>query len=247
MNKIDFAMMGVDKNPLYFDFWPIVSKTWKLKFGITPCLGLITDEESGMYEDEYGIVFKFKKVDFASTALQSQIVRIYMTGLVNGNCLLSDIDMLPMSRNYFVELPKQMPDDIFHVMTADSKETIVNNEFPICYNLASSSVFKEVFNIQQSWEEFVREVCSLSIAWTADQKYLFHRVQEFAQKNPNRVRYYGRGWDHMNIAIRRIDRIYWNYDIEKVKQGYYIDSHMLRPYNEFREELDRLAEALSNY
>jgi hypothetical protein len=29
MNKIDYVVMGANKNPLYLDFWPIVSKIWK--------------------------------------------------------------------------------------------------------------------------------------------------------------------------------------------------------------------------
>ena len=43
--KINYVLMGSNNNPLYLDFWPIVSKVWKIFFNITPVLGLITNEK----------------------------------------------------------------------------------------------------------------------------------------------------------------------------------------------------------
>ena len=42
--KIDKVVMGSNSNPYYFDFWPIVSKIWKVKFKIEPVLFLIHDD-----------------------------------------------------------------------------------------------------------------------------------------------------------------------------------------------------------
>ncbi len=47
MNKnIKYAIMGSDTNPMYLEFWPVVSKIWKEIFGIIPVLGLICNEDS---------------------------------------------------------------------------------------------------------------------------------------------------------------------------------------------------------
>ena len=43
---------------------------------------------------------------------------------------------------------------------------------------------------------------------------------------------------------RRLDRMYWQYDPEMVKQGYYIDCHSIRPYHLYRDEIDKLLELL---
>jgi hypothetical protein len=43
---------------------------------------------------------------------------------------------------------------------------------------------------------------------------------------------------------RRIDRENWVYDIDDLKDGYYIDSHILRPYQLYKEEIDKLLKFL---
>ena len=40
--KIDYVLVGTNDNPLYLDFWPVISKVWKTVFNITPVLGYIT-------------------------------------------------------------------------------------------------------------------------------------------------------------------------------------------------------------
>ena len=47
--KINYVLMGSNQNPMYLDFWPIVSKIWKENFNIIPVLGLIGNEESDRY------------------------------------------------------------------------------------------------------------------------------------------------------------------------------------------------------
>lgn len=38
----------------------------------------------------------------------------------------------------------------------------------------------------------------------------------------------------------RIDRSNWTYDPKKVTDGSYVDSHMLRPYKQYRAAIDQL-------
>jgi hypothetical protein len=56
MSKIDYVIMGSNRNPLYLDFWPVVSKVWKEIFEITPVLGLIDDNDSDIEESEFGLI-----------------------------------------------------------------------------------------------------------------------------------------------------------------------------------------------
>jgi hypothetical protein len=32
--KIDYVILGSDMNPMYYDFWPVVSKIWKKVYNI---------------------------------------------------------------------------------------------------------------------------------------------------------------------------------------------------------------------
>ena len=51
--KINKAIMSIDDNPLYADFWPVVSKVWYLRFGIEPVLIYFGKKE---LSESYGTV-----------------------------------------------------------------------------------------------------------------------------------------------------------------------------------------------
>jgi len=242
--KIEYAIMGSDTNPMYIDFWPLVSKVWKTVFNITPVLGLIGDEDSDFFEDEYGLIKKFKRVDGINTGLQSQIVRLFLPNHLEGNILLTDIDMLPMSKNYFIENIKQLSMDKFYVFSSDHKECLSNSEYPICYNFGHSDLFRKILNINITWKELVEYVNSLNFGWSSDQKILFQKINEFKQTNPNTIELLGRGWLPTGPANCRIDRICWNYNPHLIKSQHYIDCHMLRPYATYKNELDTLVSYL---
>lgn len=240
--KIDYAIMGSNMNPLYLDFWPIISKTWKLVFNITPVLGLICGEDSDLIQDEFGLIKKFKSIDGVDTGLQSQIVRHWLTKELDGNIIISDIDMVPLSKQYFIDQIKEFDENKFYVMSSDNAECNRNKEIPMCYNVSNSKFYYDILDLGDSWEEFVIKLNSMNFGWTTDQNYLWLKVQEQITKNSESIMLLKRGWS--KGADRRIDRLWWNYDPNLVKEGFYIDSHLLRPYNEHKEHIDSLINLL---
>lgn len=240
--KIKYAIMGSNENPTYLDFWPIISKTWKEIFDITPVLGLICDEDSDFYEDEYGLIKKFKKIEGIDSGLQSQIIRLYLTKLLEGNMVISDIDMVPLSKQYFIDQVEAFDENKIYVMSSDNAECNNNREIPMCYNISDSQIFSDMLNINGSWVEFATELNNMGFGWTTDQNFLWLKMQEYITKYPDKVVLLARGWGIG--AHRRIDRIAWSYDPNLVKEGYYIDSHLLRPYKENKENVDKLINLL---
>jgi hypothetical protein len=239
--KINYAIVGSNLNPLYIDFWPIVSKVWKTVFNITPVLALICDEDSDLIEDEYGLVKKFKSIDGIDTGLQSQIVRFYVTKFLKGNCVISDIDMLPLSKNYFINQVEEFDDNKFYVMSADNGECINNRELPMCYNIGSSLKFNDILNMNCTWEEFANQLHNMNEGWSTDQKFLFKKIEEYINKEE--IVLMSRGWT-FGPANYRIDRLLWKYDPYLVSNDYYVDAHLLRPYSQYKEEVDKLANLL---
>ena len=69
--KIDYAIMSSTTNPYYLDFWPIISKIWKVKFNITPILFLVGDSSIKPTE-EYGKVVHFNPVSDIPLHIQAQ-------------------------------------------------------------------------------------------------------------------------------------------------------------------------------
>jgi hypothetical protein len=241
--------MGSDMNPLYLDFWPIISKVWKTYFNITPVLGLICDEDSDFYESEYGIIKKYKRIEGVSEALQSQCVRLHLNTILDGNVVISDIDMLPMSKKYFIEDVTNFDEDKLYVMSSDNGECNNNKEIPMCYNIGNSKTFVEFLNIDSDWNSFINKLHSENeglpqhMVWTTDQRFLYRNL--IGNENfEGRIVFKNRGWGWGGRAEYRIDRIAWNYDESLVNQDYYIDCHLLRPYLDNKIEIDKLVNLL---
>jgi hypothetical protein len=238
--EIKYAVMGSNMNPIYYDFWSIISKTWKEVFNITPVLGLICDEDSDFIQDEYGLIKKFKSIEGIDDALQSQIVRLYLPTILDDISITSDIDVVPLSKEYFIDNIKTFDENKFYVMTSDNPECLRNHEYQICYNTAKPQIFKNVLNIEDSWVDFANKLKSLGFGWTTDQRYLYDMVNDY--KNKEDIILLTRGFSE--YAHKRIDRAIWHYEATAVKNGDYIDSHLLRPYKQYKIEIDNLINLL---
>ena len=241
--KIDYVILGADKNPLYLDFWPIVSKIWREVFNIIPVLGLITDHNSDFIEDEYGIIKCFKATDNISHSLQSQLVRLFLTTQLQGNLLISDIDMIPLSKQYFIDNLLHYDSTKLYVMSADNNECLTNQEYPMCYILANNITFNDCLQLEFNWDEFNVRLNNYNYGWTTDQRFIFTKINEYKSLNQDKVVLKNRGWDN-GMALRRIDRAKWQYNAEEVKNNYYIDSHLPRPFNINKHIINTLIDCL---
>lgn len=238
-NNKKYVLIGCDSNPYYFDFWPIISKAWKLKFGYIPVLGLICNEDSDLISDEYGLVKKFKKIDSIAISLQTQIVRLFLSKFLDGECLISDIDMLPLSISYFKKISNLINDNNIIVYSSDNAECLKVKQFPMCYINATSNTYRKIFDLDLSWVEFCNKLNSMNNGWYSDQLYIYEKILKYKDEFNDNVILLNRGWIN-NQAINRIDRINWRFNSEYVKQGVYIDSHLLRPYSKYKNEVDCL-------
>ena len=238
MGKINYVLMGSDKNPEYIDFWNPVSKIWKEIFNITPVLGLIGDEESELEETDFGLVKKFKVIENVDIGLQSQVVRLFLPKFLDGICLMSDIDMIPLSKKYFEENSKYIEEDNMVIFSSNNPQTINEKMYPICYVGAHSNTYKKVFELDTSWDIFCHKLSERNENWYTDQKFLFEKSSDFNLET-NKLILLERKWGN-----NRVDRSNWSYNPELIKEGYYIDCHSLRPYNIYKSEIDKLIESI---
>jgi hypothetical protein len=153
------------------------------KFGITPVLGLIDDYDTEIEKSEYGLIKRFKSSNNVSTELQSQIVRLYLPKYLDGYCLISDIDMFPLSKKYFEECANNLTNDNMVIYSSNHPQTINNNMYPMCYVSAHSSIYKEVFDINLDWDNFCELLFQRNEHWYTDQKYLYEKGYQFSKKN----------------------------------------------------------------
>lgn len=237
--KIDRVILGCDANPMYLEFWPVVAKTWKELVGVEPTLALIASKE--IYIDEsLGQVIRFEPIFNIPTSFQAQVIRLLLPALFpNEICILSDMDMIPCQRNYFFSSVENIPSDCFVVYKDGAFNSDEYKEYPICYNAALGSTFKEIFKIDSIADitETMKKWFNLGLGWTSDQQILYAALNNWDKKNNRLVKL---GHD----VYPRIDRARWTYSEDALKNHYYIDSHMLRPYSSYRDHIDHVVALL---
>lgn len=227
---IDYVIISSDDNPMYKDFYLIVAKRW-LELGYKTYYLNISDTDE-IIENEYGIIHKIKALDFVSTGFQSQVVRLFSSKFIEGNIMMSDIDMLPINGNYYNQYLNELTDNNVIIYSGQPYGDVPY--YPICYVLSNSKNFRKYLNIDNiSFSEYCRMLLNnYKEAWNTDENFMYDRFQNYRE---NLVIKNDRDFS------RRIDRGNWNYNINLLKNGHYIDSHMLRPYKEHKSKIDKLA------
>jgi hypothetical protein len=238
--KIDYAIVASDGNSIYLDFWPIVRDLWIKLIKIKPILVLISDKDLVTNNGDH-IIHEVKSVDSHSTAFQSQVVRMYITKYYSDSvCITSDIDMLPLSHEYFNNITNEFNDNSLAILSSDAYQSV---RYPLCYNVAKGYTFNEILDLNCDFDEYCDRLSRYEQGWATDELYFGKCVNEFSDKS--RICLLNRGWQK-GMAINRIDRAYWRYDDTLLKNGHYIDSHSLRPYSIYKKEVDKLINNLWN-
>jgi hypothetical protein len=228
---IEYVVISSDDNPMYKDFYPVVAKRWK-DLGYKTYYVNITDSD-GITEDEYGIVHKMKALDFVSTGFQSQVVRLFCANLFDGIMLTSDIDMLPINGDYYSQYFTELTDENVIIYSGQPYGNVPY--YPMCYVLSHSKNFRKYLGIEDmSFEEYCRKLMRYGQAWNTDENFMYDMFQNHMEKMVVKER----------DINRRVNRGAWAYDLRLLKDGYYIDSHMLRPYSVYKREIDKLIEML---
>jgi hypothetical protein len=239
--KIDRVIVASDENPLYTQFWPAVAESWSL-LGIKPTLFLVSNDIS--VDESIGDVVRVKPLDGIPTSLQAQCVRLLApTMFPEDVSVTSDIDMMPLSREYFVDTVADIKNDDFVIFSSDAYENIPNFPcFPICYNAALGSVFGEIFGFTMNeYEEAMKKWQALGQGWTTDERVLYSQLKSWSgyDKRCTRLR---RGWTP--LATARVDRVHMQFDPRIMMARKYIDFHMLRPYDQYKEIIDYILACL---
>lgn len=234
--KIDRVIVSSDENEIYLPFWPLIAKAWK-DMGIQPTLALIA-HKGAKVDTSIGDVIYFEPIQGIPTSFFAQVIRLLLPiYFENDICLLSDIDMLPLNKAYFVDSIKKYSDDCFVTFRDQASDFYIkNNMFPMCYNVAKGSVFQEVFKISdpQTIPRRIKYWYRARHGWYTDEIMLGKYLNSWEAKQFRLIKL-------GHKVKRRIDRGRWEYNETLLKEGYYIDSHLLRPYSQYRSEIDHLA------
>lgn len=232
--KIHYALMSCDDNPMYKDFIPVITKAWN-KIGIKPVFVIITNDGTGYIESSDAIKIYFRPIEGIKISFQALNARIWAWKELEGNCILSDIDMMPLSSEYFNGIAKQFEEHQIVSYCDDAIEKF--GQIASCYILANSSVMGNLIK-EKTWEDFIQNRADeTGQGWGGDQWYL----GEIMNKHKDTVRL-RRGFNEAGQAHNRLDRDSWNYNPMDISDGRIYDSHLLRPYLSHKDEINKLLE-----
>ncbi len=232
--KLDRVILSTDANPDYIQFWPVVAKAWKKLTGVRPTLALIADANVQI-DESLGDVIRFEPIPGVPTSMYAQAVRLLLPALFpDDTCIVSDIDMLPMTRSYFVDLIKNVPDTHF-VIYRDRAYPPKFVQYPMCYVAAKGRVFGEVFHIT-SRDEIPTIICAwkeLGYGWNTDELVMYQYLSRWSGFL-NRTARFG------HTGVQRLDRSRWHMNDHLISSGHYTEAHMPRPYARYKNSIDRI-------
>jgi hypothetical protein len=211
-NNKPLVLFSSNDDPGYSNFAPLVTELWQE-------LGFET------YHIQIGEE-PFFEIAGMETSLQAQISRIYAATMFHDRiCLITDIDMLPLNKEYFwSKLPKNENE-----VSIYSYDAHAGSRYPMCYLAAYGKSFSSIVldDEEESWERFAKRLDSMNLGWNTDELYITERID---QSDLIKIKH-NRGWKN-GLAHNRLDRSSW-----KETSDFYVDAHCPRPYDDNLRDL----------
>ena len=239
--KLDCVITSVNNNDLYIDFIPLFIKTWnKLYPKVDVKIILIHNEIPEKIQDHKKNIILFKPIPNISSSFISQYIRMLYPGILNykNGVMITDMDILPMNRQYYTENIKNIENNKFVYM----RNVLLNvKEIAMCYNVTTPNIWSSIFNITslQGIKERLISVYEQNQydgmpggrGWNLDQLHLYKNVQEWNKRTGNFVIL-----NDNFTGYYRLDRgnfLFNQTTINNIKYGKYSDYHCLRPYSQY--------------
>jgi len=244
-----------DSNHMYVSCIPAFIKAWKHLFPTASIHIVVINNEKINWECLGAITHHVTVSDLVPTAFAAQYVRLLFPGTIlneqGGAVLISDADMMPLNRTYYSRFVSTISDDYFVNLRGNVVKSF--KEYAMCYNVATPKIWSRFFplhdnNISKTIEcafQRVSEYVPYGTGWCTDQKTLYDVIE----KNKNIVIL----GNDKQLAFTRLDRLQskqWagsthiNKTLQMVKDGYFCDYHMLRPYDNYLETNNAVLESV---
>lgn len=263
---IDIVALSCNEDPMYWQFWNSVSKQWKLKFGIHPVLFYYGSDNNKLSE-EHGTVVYHDALNAIPDYAAAAWGRFWIAKLFPGKmCLISDIDMFPLSRKFFLQDSNPKTDSYTH-LNADAY-CIGNFEYwkndgasvPVCYHLATSEVLNSVYGFSDSFEEEMKKLLAWDYSeykggfsstpevhlqrasadnggiWGMDEMYSSSLLRKYLRAGGS----FSSG--QRVLPQQRLCRSRIQHQLSNFSAGTHIDFHSVRPYGSYAQEIDNILE-----
>ena len=254
--KIECVLTSCNLNPLYSDFIPIVINAWSRIYPEVDVRIILVSsfipEKLIQYKDN---LILYDPPPEINTAFISQNIRLLYPAILSyqEGVLITDIDMIPLNRKYFVDNIKDLGLNKF----INYRNCLLElNQLAICYNVAVPKIWAEVFgissliDINQNLENMYKKISydglSDGLGWYSDQIYLYDQVVNWNKKTENFILL-----NDAETGFNRLDRSSMpSLDKEmenRISQGFYSDFHMLRPFLDYKKNNENILLLIKKY
>lgn len=252
----------------YYSFLPTSYLTWKKIFpNCVYVLGLITPKsgDSGFVKrckELCDVFYTFKHLPNVESGVQAKTTRMYLSTLFEEEvCMIVDIDYYLLNTQFLIDkISPALNDDKFVTVAGNAYDgTPDEGKWQMTGTCAKSNIFKKILNPKnlnyEDWFSSMEEIKD-----PIDKKEsVLNKFDKFSDESlfryivikfPNQD-YINEKWVKqdrpdfkMYEAELRIDRGWWQKSFNKKKliEGYYIDSHPLRPFDLYANKLIPLLE-----
>ena len=242
--ELKYAVVSSNSNPEYLDFWPYVARAWK-RIGFEPVLMYIDSSEPDGSLKEHGTVFYLQSIPEWSIAQQAQCIRFWAARLLDAPFIISDLDMLPIARSYYIDGAAQISDSGIISYSSDIikyRWYKTNPQYPMGYLAGDPLSFIEMLELNQpDHKHFLKKLMNMNLRSGTDQKFFYNQAQ--VNKSVT-IKHLERGWIEEKYAYKRLDKATWptsDYNISE-----YIDCHLPRPLSSNRSKCELLFNKLQH-
>lgn len=252
--KIDFVLTACNLTQHYLCLYPYVVKVWKEKFNLDCKLILISPQIPPFLSKYKENIILFKPIENVHDIFVAQVIRIlYPCLFPNKNILITDVDIFPISKEYFIDSISNIKDDCF---VTYRNAYLTQKMFAICYNVANSETWKEIFKITniedlittiKMWYNHKYDGRKNCDGWFTDQQRLYEYVMNWKVNNPTRLVILK---DNL-LKFNRLDKRQRKYIIQtfseaknNIIEGKYTDFHSIHPYSRYKQIIKALIDAI---
>ena len=246
--KIDVCVIATDLHESYLGTYEYVKKAWNEILGIPTLLIIVADkipDDLIKFKDE---IVLFPPIEGIHSAFIAQCIRVLYPCLLNNkNIIISDADIIPLNKKYFVESIKDISENNFISYTKRYHE---NNQQAICYNCANSNTWQEIFKIYNlndinerlvNWYKNNYNGIKNCEGWYCDQEKLYEYLKLWDNNNRHFI------FNDKDLNFNRLDKkdkifIVNNVKLilDNIKENKYSDYHFIRPYQKYKKLLNSI-------
>jgi len=248
MHQLGAVLSACNLNPRYLRFVSPFIRAWKKLFPeIDVIVVIIGDEIPAELASLRSHLRLFAPIAGISTAFTAQFIRLLYPALlteVKGSILISDIDMIPLNRSYYIKNIDAYSEEKFLVY----RDVCGPEQYAICYNLATAEVWAAVFGVRREHDVHKRlleahegyDDVKGSTSWYKDQIILRQCLQ---LHDPIILNDKEQGFQRLDRSFIGYIKTHLPAYIQGIKAGHYSDFH-LPDYEDHRDLIEEIIAAL---